>query len=177
MVFRKFSNLFKVEKAKRALHRWISYVHPHPLIHFDPLPFFTDLEMRRNGYYNEPVGVKQTDEVYPTIEIGNIEDGYFCFETVDNHGYVYLEEYEKDGKTPKDYGITLENLGDQVSYFNDKDHISCLEIDGSDPEFIDHVTDDILSTILDAVIADRDGKLVMKKQSQHSWIDGCRHAD
>ncbi len=102
-------------------------------------------------------------KAYPTVGIGDIEDGYFCFETVDNHGYVYLEEYEKDGITPKDYGITLENLGDQISYFKDKDHISCIEIDGSDPEFIDHVTEDILSTIPGAVIADRDGKPLIKK--------------
>jgi hypothetical protein len=102
-------------------------------------------------------------KAYPNIGIGDIEDGYFCFETVDNHGFVYLEEYEKDGITPKDYGITLENLGDQISYFKDKEHISCIEIDGSDPEFIDHVTDDILSTIPGAVIADRDGKPLIKK--------------
>jgi hypothetical protein len=45
-------------------------------------------------------------KAYPNIGIGGLEDGYFCFDTVDNHGYVYLEEYEKDGITPKDYGIT-----------------------------------------------------------------------
>jgi hypothetical protein len=57
----------------------------------------------------------------------------------------------------------LENLGDQISYFKDKEHISCIEIDGSDPEFIDHVAEDILSTIPGAVIADRDGKPLTKK--------------
>jgi hypothetical protein len=54
-------------------------------------------------------------------------------------------------------------LGNQISYFKDQDHISCVEIDGSDPEFIDRETDDTLSMIPGAVIADRDGKPLIKK--------------
>jgi hypothetical protein len=108
--------------------------------------------------------VKVLKSAYPEVLTWPVDKyNSFPFETNDNHGFVYLEEYEKDGITPKDYGITLENLGDQISYFKDKEHISCIEIDGSDPEFIDHVTDDILSTIPGAVIADRDGKPLIKK--------------
>jgi hypothetical protein len=102
-------------------------------------------------------------KVYPDVRISEVDElRSFSFETRDNHGFVYLQEYEKDG-SPTDYDETKEALGDQISYFKDQDHISCTEIDGSDPEFIDHVTDDILSTIPGAVIEGKNGKLYEKK--------------
>jgi hypothetical protein len=102
-------------------------------------------------------------KVYPDVRISEVDElRSFSFETNENHGFIYLQDYENDG-TPKDYGITLENLGDRISYFKDKEHVSCIEIDGSDPEFIDHVTDDILSAIPGAVIEGKDGKLYKKK--------------
>jgi hypothetical protein len=107
-------------------------------------------------------------KAYPDVVAWPVrEDNSFSFEIKDNHGYIYLQDYEKDGSL-SDYDITLEALGKQISYFKDKNHVSCIEIDGSDPEFIDHITDDVLSMIPGAVIADRDGKLIMKKQSQPS---------
>jgi hypothetical protein len=103
-------------------------------------------------------------KAYPEVVTWPVgKDNSFPFETKDNHGFFYLQDYGKDG-SPKDYGITLENLGEQISYFKDKKSISCFEIDGSDPEFIDHVTDDILSTIPGAVIEGKDGKLYEKRQ-------------
>jgi hypothetical protein len=106
---------------------------------------------------------KVLKSVYPRVVTWPVDKyNSFPFKTNENHGFIYLQDYENDG-TPKDYGITLENLGDRISYFKDKEHVSCIEIDGSDPEFIDHVTDDILSAIPGAVIEGKDGKLYKKK--------------
>jgi hypothetical protein len=103
-------------------------------------------------------------KAYPDVRISEVDKFQsFSFETKNNHGFFYLQDYEKDGSL-MDYDVTIENLGGQISYFKDKEHVFCFEIDGSDPEFIDHVTDDILSTIPGAVIEGKDGKLYEKRQ-------------
>ncbi|MCI2069043.1 MAG: hypothetical protein LKJ88_05655 [Bacilli bacterium] len=102
-------------------------------------------------------------KAYPEVKTSKVDElNTFSFETKNNYGYFFLQVREKNGSL-KDYDVTEENLGDKISYFKDKEHVFCFEIDGSDPDFIDHVTDDILSTIPGAVIEGKNGKLYEKK--------------